>query len=421
MILSEGEIALREILQAYMTGVEFTGIRNTLTYNENGEFTVSERSPVDLDKLVYPPKAISYGTHKLAVHILQTSRSCVFKCSYCTQGVNQQRRVFPLDRIKANIRNLIEDGVYEYEFVDDDFLGGIGKNYIDRAWDIINIMKDLKEEYKVELKFRIFTNPYIVSSNKQDLTIIKDLLKGLKEAGLIRVYLGIESGSEEQRKRYNRLESLEDCEKSLEMLQELGFAIDAGFIMFDPEVTVSDLKMNIGFINKTNLIRFNTWPYRSMCLTAYTPMYERVKELGMLLERDNQNPISFKYNFMHPEIGIIVNELDSVAEITAKVFYILKYFYKEYCYKSEIKETLEKVSFYLRTNALYNINFLGNIIDCYSDEKSVLRHKTKLLKSLHELNLEIKRDIHIFDNINYSTNYLLKSIDTVESQIRTYL
>ena len=64
-----------------------------------------------------------------------------------------------------------------------------------------------------------------------------------------------------------------------------------------------------------------------MILTAHTPMYIRAQKLGLITKRNQYNIASFEYVYQNFEIAMIYERINSIADSTAKVFYILKYIY----------------------------------------------------------------------------------------------
>ena len=413
LIMGEGEIAWREIVDRYITGKDYFNIDNTWVYCPNRQIYVqAENKVVDLNKLIYAPAHINYFGEYHPVHILQASRNCISHCSYCSQGPNRIWRSFKLERIETNLRDLINLGIYEFEFVDDEFFGGMTKLYLDRAWEIARIFQKLEREFNVVLKFRVFTNPFIICSKFKDSfgRNIYDLLKFMKSVGLSRVYLGVESGSIEQRKRYARIESLEQCEHAIQILDKIGIVVDAGFIMFDPEVTFDDLRDNIKFIKKNNFIKYNTWPLRPLILTNNTPIYYRTKKLGLVKNRSNDNPASYTYDFLYKEVGILYNAVSTVADQTSKVFYILKYFYKSYCYSAENIKLVSLVYDLLMENAKINLEYLDDMLIEYENSAKIIYSTEKVRKKLYKLISQVEDICPQIEKLNYSVSYLNKSI-----------
>lgn len=421
IVVGEGEIAWRNIIKRYMSNEMYFNIPNTWTYDKkNGTYIVGEPETVDLNELIYPPARITYFNQKHKVHTLQTSRNCISQCSYCSEGPGKRWRSFPLERIRKDMEDLVKLGVNEFEFVDDEFFGGMTTYYIDRGWKIAETLYDIEVRYNVKIKFRIFTNPFIICSRAVGTNGkgFYELLSYMKQVGLCRVYLGVESGSIEQRKRYKRIETLEQCSDAMKMLRQLGIMVDAGFIMFDPEVQLEDVKNNISFIRNNNFLQYNTWPLRPMILTSGTPMYYRVIELGLLMERDEANPASFHYKYQNESVELLYSLVKNIADQTGKVFYILKYFYKSFFYEVKHKKTLDKVYWYLMKNAEINMNYMDDMINEFVQTNEIIESTRSVKQQLLELLEDIKTNILMFNCFEYSTRFLIKSIEEACSQLQ---
>ena len=424
IVLGEGEIALRDIVQKHLDNMPLRMIDNILSYDEiKKEYVKGQFKPVDLKELIYPPVHITYFKQEHKVHILQSSRNCVFSCSYCSQGPNKQWRSFSYERIERNMENLINNRIYEFEYVDDEFFGGTAPYYIDRAWKIADIISGLEEKYQISLQFRLFTNPCIICSKNTGSNGkgFYELLQYYKKLGLCRVYLGVESGSIEQRNRYNRKDSLQDCKDAIHMLNEIGLIVDAGFIMFDPEVQLDDINFNIEFIREVNFLKYNTWPFRHMTLTANTPMFYRVRELELLRGRSMNNPASYRYEFLNESVRVIYSAVEVIASCSSKVFYILKYFYKEYCYNSHEQEKIDMVYGYLMKNASINLDYIQDMIRDLQENKSIEKSTMRIRRRLFELIKTIEANIFIFDSFDYSTDYLVEGINGTLQSMTKYL
>lgn len=374
-IIGEGEIALRNLVDCLMHKdlVSYENEPNTFQFNKKSQnYIMNTTQTVDLEKLIYSPEPISYTSMDYKIRIIQASRNCIFGCTYCSQGPNKKWRSFSYDRIKENLEVFIKTGCYEFEFVDDEFFGGNKSYNIDRAWKICDIVENVSNQFSCKLRFRIFTNPNIITSENVGYNNISfvHVLKRLKKLGLSRVYLGVESGAADQRKRYNRRDTLEECSKSISMLESLGIEIDVGFIMFDPEVTLKDISENIDFIQYNNILKYNTWPLRPMILTAHTPMFQRAEKLGIVTKRNDYNIASFEYVFLNSDVAMIFSRISRIADRTAKVFYILKYIYKNNFYETKLHDETQVISDFLMENAMINFDCIKEMIALFQNNSA---------------------------------------------------
>ena len=170
------------------------------------------------------------------------SRGCTFRCTYCCNGKLRQLysgtgnyvRKHSIEQCierPATLRKSMPDGKYIF-FVDDDFL--------DRK---IEELQKFAEEFpsKVGLPFECQVSPIRVKKEKIDL---------LAKAGVWRIRMGVESGSERtKREVYGRPMSNEAVERASEVLSHYPEIVRAYyFIMGNPFEEREDLLETIRLI-----------------------------------------------------------------------------------------------------------------------------------------------------------------------------
>ena len=75
-----------------------------------------------------------------------------------------------------------------------------------------------------------------------------------REAGLRHILIGLESGREEALQRLNKKTTVEQNEKALTILRSYGIEPNVGFIMFEPDSSVEDLRINFEFLKRNHLL-----------------------------------------------------------------------------------------------------------------------------------------------------------------------
>jgi radical SAM superfamily enzyme YgiQ (UPF0313 family) len=108
------------------------------------------------------------------------------------------------------------------------------------------------------------------------------LLRKLKEAGTREIFLGIESGSRQQIKRFGKSATAEHNMEALMLLQNLGFQVDVGFIMFDPEMCIEDVEYNIDFLKKAGLVNHDARMAKKMRVEPFTPFEHEMLSSGIV-------------------------------------------------------------------------------------------------------------------------------------------
>jgi anaerobic magnesium-protoporphyrin IX monomethyl ester cyclase len=203
--LGEGEHAMIELAQSLANGNSRRDIENLWYKDNEGRIVSNPLRPLfeDLDTLPFP----DYGDeHKYFIHNdevidgdpgrkafnldVMTSRGCPYHCTYCSNSMFHElyrgkgkavRRRSPgnvLDELKVQAAKL--PGLRRIDFIDEVFSW-------DKEW-----VEEFIGEYKrnIGLPFHCMQHPNAIH---------KDVLRMLRDGGLERVEMGIQSGSERVR------------------------------------------------------------------------------------------------------------------------------------------------------------------------------------------------------------------------------
>jgi radical SAM superfamily enzyme YgiQ (UPF0313 family) len=338
VVRGEGEIAFRGI-------VEFARGRTRLEDIESIAYLDRSSNTILVNRWVTPPLTRllhlpAFDTCKSIVErggnvMVQASRGCSWgRCSYCTRrsfrnGLDWEG--FGIDRVLANLEALIRIGATEVEFCDDEFFGGREPGNLSRIQSLIDGIASLPGK----LTFRIFTRPDIVFRKGDDEInrTILSLFTQLKQVGLSRVYLGLESGCRSQLSRYAKPCSLAQNEEAIRIIRKLGIGLDIGFIMFDPETTVEEMMTNIEFFRKHELQKSNQWPFRPLVLNQGCHLQERIDEVKLIVDAMDIDHICYKYVYRDDRIQYISDILAQISPpdgAYARLIYALKVRSKRY-------------------------------------------------------------------------------------------
>ena len=202
---------------------------------------------------------------------LMTSRGCINRCSYCyNQFFNTQtwRSISPENTVNSITMLYREYGIRSFYFVDDNFLINVK-----RALNIASLIE--------KLPFKICWQIQGVTANSL-LKLGPTDLKLLENSGLIRISVGVESGSEKIVKLICKPSEIEDVIKINKILSNYNIVVYYSFICGFPNETIEDLKKSIALAFK--LIKDNknarTSPFYIYTPFPNTPLYEQILNLG---------------------------------------------------------------------------------------------------------------------------------------------
>jgi hypothetical protein len=194
-------------------------------------------APVDMDDLHLPSRyalaqGLLPGEHPDATFEIQTSRGCYARCTYCyvdALRVSFEAPKFWRQRspasVVAEVRRLAEHA-RRFTFYDANFFAP-GRRGQEHALEIADGLTAIGG-----VRFGIYARAN---------DIVETTLSALARAGLFRVYIGIESFSDTQLKRWHKGVNAEVNRRALEICHRVGVTPAIGFVLFDHDTTLDEV------------------------------------------------------------------------------------------------------------------------------------------------------------------------------------
>ena len=216
VVPGEGEPTLVDLARRARAGVSVAGTAGTLARGSGGLVRGPTRPLLaDLDVLPLPAWELvdmerylgtwerATGERRAAV---LTSRGCPFDCSWCSKPTfGRSFRQQSPERVLAELRELKRRYRVDYVRFCDDVFG------ISRAW-LERLLRGMQDE-QLGLKFECLARVDLLKP---------ELLASMRAAGLERVYVGVESGSQKMLDLMNRGTKLRQVERTAEALRSAG-------------------------------------------------------------------------------------------------------------------------------------------------------------------------------------------------------
>jgi anaerobic magnesium-protoporphyrin IX monomethyl ester cyclase len=217
-----------------------------LVYRAGGQVTKSppRAALADLDELPWPERS---GPARLMAGVptayLMGSRGCLGACDYCcittmhrmVSGKRFRQRT-PEDIAEEMAFLYHERGVRQFIFHDDNFLVPSVEGNLER---IAALDRGLRRRRLRHIALALKCRPGDAD---------RQVFLRLREMGLLRVFLGIESGSRAGLASIGRRQTIEQEHQALGLCEELGVSAQYTIIMFHPEATVRSMRQDLAFV-----------------------------------------------------------------------------------------------------------------------------------------------------------------------------
>ena len=296
VVIHEGEetlVALADLGDALVARAgEVPGVAS----RRDGRAVLSPPRPIaaDLDRLPRPERA---GPARLLCGVptayLMGSRGCVSDCDYCC--ITTLHRLAPGPRFRQRTPEDVADemadlyhrrGVRQFVFHDDNFLVPSRAHNRERIGrlDASLAACDVRD---IGL---------VLKCSPRDAE--REALEALRRMGLLRLFMGVESGSACGLASIGRRQKVEESERALSLCESLGISTQYTLIIFHPEATVASMLADLAFAARHPAHPMN---YCRAEIYAGTPLEARMRAAGRL----EGTALAPTYRYTDPRVALI--------------------------------------------------------------------------------------------------------------------
>ena len=275
IVIHEGEQTLVEILAAAANLKDDLPKITGIAYREDGQvrFTPQRRTLDDLDTLPFPERGGRIHTIAgVPTSFLMGSRGCYENCAYCC--ITTLHNLAPGKKFRQRSVELIADemaelyrerGTRQFVFHDDNFLvPSVAHNQA----RIEGFDKAFKSRGMDDIALLIKCRP--ADANR-------DVLSRLKEMGLVRIFMGIESATEMGLLTLDRHQTVGQSIRALDICGELDISAQFTIMTFNPDANLNTLRADLAFMRR---FAGNPLNFCRAEIYAGTPLEKRMIALG---------------------------------------------------------------------------------------------------------------------------------------------
>lgn len=294
--MGEGEAIIVDLAHGLATGEPPGSVAGLTIRGPDGPLATAGRPRLDnLDILPPPARPDLDGADATALAgasaYVVSSRGCYAACSFCSihqiYGNRLVRRRSP-DNVVAEILELVRRyGITRMSFVDDLFVepSRRGERWVHEFCDLL-IAAGVPVQFYAEMRAD---------------SVTAELIGHMRQAGLSRVFIGLEAGAPGVLERFNKGTTVADNEAALSILRTFfePNAIEFGYIMFEPDMSMAELQQQFDYVVGTGLCK-TTHLQNRMNVYWGTPEFDRLRAAGRLASA----PLSERWNYQFTDPGV---------------------------------------------------------------------------------------------------------------------
>ena len=279
--ISEGELSIARLIDYVRGDINLEAVPG-IAYRKGKETEKTTRIEVNMDDLPLPAMDTVEGIIKRdGALTMEISRGCSHSaCSFCPRIHKSLRwKGMSAGKILKQMeyyRQIFDAfGIEKRVFMaDEEFIGWMKTGLETKR--IKNIMRGLIARH-INVKFETNTRiDQIYNSKKNRQWHIRrmEMLALCKKAGLDRLLVGVESGSDSVLERFNKKIVSSDSIMAIRILTALGIRMRITFITFDPLMTFSELRDNVKFLERRDIYLREMSPSE----TTYSDLLDSIKD-----------------------------------------------------------------------------------------------------------------------------------------------
>lgn len=209
IVIGEGEETFKQLLDELHGNRQFENVSG-VAFRQDGKHVVNpQRNKIDLREMPSPFR-FEEDRNSLSKRVvyIETSRGCPFSCQFCLSSIEVGVRYFDREKIKDDIRYLMDNGAKTIKFVDRTF--NISRSYA------MEMFQFLIDEHKPGTVFQFEITADIMRPE------VIQFLNDHAPAGLFRFEIGVQSTNDAVNELVKRKQNFTKLTRTVTMVKDGG-------------------------------------------------------------------------------------------------------------------------------------------------------------------------------------------------------
>lgn len=306
VIRGEGEYIMLNLVQALENQSSLHDVKGIVFEDKNSkEIVVNPEAPLiqDLDELPFPALNLlpmkKYRLLDMDTHMttMITTRGCPMQCSFCSSAAMHGKKIR-----ERSVENIVDEIEYLKTNYDIDTIAFMDDTFTLKKRKVMAICDEILKR-NIEIMWGC--------TSRVD-TLDEKLLKKMKEAGCITIFIGVESADQQQLDNMCKNTTIAKIENAFKIAHKLKIRTIASVALGMPGDTKEIMNKTVKFVHK---LKPNYAIYSLATPYPGTRFYKEAFEKNLIKIKDWS-----KYTLITPILETIDCSLNDIRKIQAKAF-----------------------------------------------------------------------------------------------------
>ena len=306
VIRGEGEYIMLNLVQALENQSSLHDVKGIVFEDKNSkEIVVNPEAPLiqDLDELPFPALNLlpmkKYRLLDMDTHMttMITTRGCPMQCSFCSSAAMHGKKIR-----ERSVENIVDEIEYLKTNYDIDTIAFMDDTFTLKKRKVMAICDEILKR-NIEIMWGC--------TSRVD-TLDEKLLKKMKEAGCITIFIGVESADQQQLDNMCKNTTIAKIENAFKIAHKLKIRTIASVALCMPGDTKEIMNKTVKFVHK---LKPNYAIYSLATPYPGTRFYKEAFEKNLIKIKDWS-----KYKLLTPNLETIDCSLNDMRKIQAKAF-----------------------------------------------------------------------------------------------------